>query len=70
MYFGAHVKSSGGVWNAIDNGVEHRLRGDPVLRRQPAHLGADALQGEGRGAASARRAPRPPSASSSSTPST
>jgi deoxyribonuclease-4 len=21
MYFGAHVKSSGGVWNAIDNGV-------------------------------------------------
>ena len=22
MYFGAHVKSSGGVWHAIENGVE------------------------------------------------
>jgi deoxyribonuclease-4 len=29
MYFGAHVKSSGGVWHAIENGVE---------------LGADAVQ--------------------------
>ena len=24
MYFGAHVKSSGGVWNAIENGVDDR----------------------------------------------
>ena len=22
MYIGAHVKSSGGVWNAVDNGVQ------------------------------------------------
>ena len=60
MYFGAHVKSSGGVWTRRER-RGHRRRGAAVLRRQPADLAADRLQGQGRGAVprGPRRVPHP-----------
>ena len=70
MYFGAHVKASGGVWTAIDHAEELDVPGDPVLRRQPAHLEAAALPRARRHALSRGAAPSRRCASRSSTPST
>ena len=61
MYFGAHVKSSGGVWHAIENGVGIGAEAVQFFAGSPRTWAPTRLQGQGRGAVprGARRVAHP-----------
>ena len=63
MYFGAHVKSSGGVWHAIENGVALGAEAVQFFAGSP-RTWAPTVYKEKDAAQFARPAPRHPSASS------